>query len=472
MEVVESQTCLIGWKLRSGLGRFYRQNAWEQRVFVVEGSSLQYYEIGEQHMNGIVRGSLDLVENQVEVNVASQKTPDAPSQHEVDVSFQNATPPDAAAAGGGHGHGRHGHHTGPPARQHWKFCFQKQEDLMAFLEAVHECLDKVGQLAEKDRGRFEHDFHAGDHIFRWEMIVMPPVIYPIQIHGIVLDAGRNCVVVADFGLTGYSRKQGEDFNHADDHKHANLMMHAWRKLRPNQDQRLNIATLTEPSELRKWYRANYEDPLFDPSKMKSNENLKKITTFMSKLGKLRNAASRSNSSGVDIGDDSSHRSIDDDSAQQQNSLTEAVSGEENTNSAGSPPAAAQAKVSNLMNKLKQSLSKEAAPPVGDDGAAEQQSSGGGGGGWGLPTLPGRSRTNTEDASDTAPATAARSRANTQDDSSQQPAEKEKDKQELPRSDPVEIVLARANFVLEHENVLPPYHVFYSNSGKPYIHRVK
>jgi hypothetical protein len=35
--------------------------------------------------------------------------------------------------------------------------------------------------------------------------------------------------------------------------------------------------------------------------------------------------------------------------------------------------------------------------------------------------------------------------------------------ELPHADPKEIVLARANFVLEHMDVLPPYHVFYSNS---------
>ena len=34
---------------------------------------------------------------------------------------------------------------------------------------------------------------------------------------------------------------------------------------------------------------------------------------------------------------------------------------------------------------------------------------------------------------------------------------------LPKSDPVPIILARVNFLLEHEDVVPPYHVLYSNS---------
>ena len=115
----------------------------------------------------------------------------------------------------------------------------------------------------KDAERFEHEFQPADHLYRWEMIVCPPVIYPIQIHGIVLEAGRNCVVVADFGLTGYGKPAGDDFNHADDARHQNAILAAFKKLRPSsEDQRLNIVTLTDPMDIRKWTKAHYDEHSF------------------------------------------------------------------------------------------------------------------------------------------------------------------------------------------------------------------
>ena len=42
--------------------------------------------------------------------------------------------------------------------------------------------------------------------------------------------------------------------------------------------------------------------------------------------------------------------------------------------------------------------------------------------------------------------------------------KSKEANELPRSDPAVLVLARTRFILEHgEEILPPYHIINSNS---------
>ena len=238
----------------------------------------------------------------------------------------------------------------------WEFCFDTQQDLMHFLTIVHAVLERTGQLQEKNSDRFEHNFVRGDHIYRWEMIVCPPVIYPIQIHGIVLEAGRNCVVVADFGLTGYGKQVGRDFNHAED-RHQNKILAAFKKLRPSsEDQRLHILTLTDPMDIRKWTKAHYDE---QQHRFTPVDKIEKLTKLLSKLGPSGSQHDTSDSHADD-----------------------------------------------------QSLGK---------GSSHHSKRGRGG-------------------------------------EQQQPA------QELPKSDPTEIVLARANFLLEcGEDILPPYHVFYSNS---------
>ena len=49
----------------------------------------------------------------------------------------------------------------------------------------------------------EHKLQPGDHVIRWEML---PIAWPIQIHGIVLEASSSVVVLADFGLTASSEQ--------------------------------------------------------------------------------------------------------------------------------------------------------------------------------------------------------------------------------------------------------------------------
>jgi hypothetical protein len=255
--------CLLAWKKRGGgalseLWNYYATaSAWEQRWVTIlttttGGSSsnggapssstvLSYYSVGEE--DGVPRGVVDLdAASNVTVTPVLGRRGDrtAPTTHQVDLFFVYQPPavpaqqpamapptggPEAAVAAAGgdkpttgasgalatttigssssnnnnakKNHDSSNNHHGKATT--WTFCFDTQQDLMQFLTTVHNALDRKGQFAQKDTDRFEHDFKVADHIYRWEMIFCPPVIYPIQIHGIVITAGRNCLVVADFG---------------------------------------------------------------------------------------------------------------------------------------------------------------------------------------------------------------------------------------------------------------------------------
>lgn len=253
----EFGVCLMAYKRRSGVVQYLQQHFWEQRWIVITGNEIAYYKLGKE--DGDARGKVDILRDKVEVQVMP-KSKDAPTPFMLHIQF---TPhqEDDLTANSSHSKGSLGRVLDePPAQSQWKFCFVTQEDLVQFLGVVNGILERGNAFEQKDANRFEHDFRQADHIYRWEMIVCPPVIYPVQIHGIVLSAGRNCVVVADFGLTGYGRKEGNEFHHSQDDNESenNKIFAAWKKLRPDQqDQRLNILTITDQYELRKWTRANY-----------------------------------------------------------------------------------------------------------------------------------------------------------------------------------------------------------------------
>jgi hypothetical protein len=56
---------------------------------------------------------------------------------------------------------------------------------------------------DEDDGPLNHSYQPGDHLIRWEML---PIVWPIQIHGIVLETGPGFVKIADFGLTSTDPK--------------------------------------------------------------------------------------------------------------------------------------------------------------------------------------------------------------------------------------------------------------------------
>jgi len=135
---------------------------------------------------------------------------------------------------------------------------------------------------------YEHGFEPGDHIIRWDML---PILWPIQIHGIVLEVSddKTTVTICDFGITTVKNdvvekkmaKAGKEkdvekmleeenakFTEAiqDEGKGGtgtqsdgvNDASASGKVKKEGSKNRLNIVILTKWSDLRKWKKINYE----------------------------------------------------------------------------------------------------------------------------------------------------------------------------------------------------------------------
>jgi hypothetical protein len=118
-----------------------------------------------------------------------------------------------------------------------------------------------------------HDLEKGDHVIRWTTIL----IYPFQVHGIVLSAGPNIVTIVDFGLTATkpqrdagvtirndssfesNEQQLEDMLDYED-KTMIKTCEEHRKKHKGKD-RVNIITLVDEKEIRQWKKVNYGESL-------------------------------------------------------------------------------------------------------------------------------------------------------------------------------------------------------------------
>lgn len=241
----------IVWKQRSGLGKYsfgLFMNSWEKRrVVLFESGVLKYYELGmegekcdpskaldlrkspwiydgyheplgELHLIG--RECTDSDSDEGGVIVEARDTPDdpGPTPFEIDVTKNDSN-------------------------DMWRLCFECQPIQILWLSM----LKGMAPDAPSD-GLANHGFEPGDHIIRWEIL---PVLYPIQIHGIVIEAGRNCVIIADFGLaSSYQRDEAKDDSH-------DVIMAAWEKIKPREKKRLNVVIVTNLKEIRKWSKINY-----------------------------------------------------------------------------------------------------------------------------------------------------------------------------------------------------------------------
>lgn len=181
---------MLAWKRRDGLGGRLSKQKWEQRWVVLADGQIVYYAMGDEDRLGEAdyepRGRIDLKTTHCRVEVTSNPSPDAPNPNEVEIVSEEIVHPPTNLS----------EKPRKPTVTRWRLCFDTQQALVEFLEKAHTALVDNGQIEIKDTERFEHEFQAGDHIYRWEMIVCPPVIYPIQIHGIVLEGEYN---ERDFG---------------------------------------------------------------------------------------------------------------------------------------------------------------------------------------------------------------------------------------------------------------------------------
>ncbi len=142
---------------------------------------------------------------------------------------------------------------------------------------------------DEDETPYEHNFAPGDHIIRWDML---PIIWPIQIHGIVLEVSedRSEVTICDFGITSAKTKDDAKPHRRQDLKileeenaksseaiqdecvganngeQSELLLGLttkWEHIteKKTKKQRLNVIKLTKWSDLRKWSKVNYEGGL-------------------------------------------------------------------------------------------------------------------------------------------------------------------------------------------------------------------
>eukprot|EP00581_Thalassiosira_minuscula_P018214 CAMPEP_0183715834 /NCGR_PEP_ID=MMETSP0737-20130205/9926_1 /TAXON_ID=385413 /ORGANISM="Thalassiosira miniscula, Strain CCMP1093" /LENGTH=661 /DNA_ID=CAMNT_0025944995 /DNA_START=100 /DNA_END=2085 /DNA_ORIENTATION=- len=148
-----------------------------------------------------------------------------------------------------------------------------------------------------DETPYEHNFEPGDHIIRWDML---PILWPIQIHGIVLEVSedKSEVTICDFGITSVKNtddgeeipqsqdeknveEENEKFNEAIQDESRDEMSQSTEdasvktddqsdskgsstnKKTKQKKQRLTVIKLTKWSDLRKWHKVNYEGGLLN-----------------------------------------------------------------------------------------------------------------------------------------------------------------------------------------------------------------
>ncbi|KAL7521906.1 hypothetical protein ACHAWX_006598 [Stephanocyclus meneghinianus] len=309
----------------------------------------------------------------------------------------------------------------------WRFCFISQSiqaEWMSYLKMTTRSVDGEevnsddsddDDIDDPSEGLDNHGFKPGDHIIRWEML---PIIYPIQIHGIVLEVGKNCIIIADFGLTSYAGHGGSEELDTWEEKESeshDFIMQTWEKLKPKEKKRLNILVITDPKEIRKWSRISYGDRVEETNKEKKG--------FFSSLlgGKSPNTKKKKSTT------------------LKQDSIDK-----ENQSHASS--------IENMIITARKCQDPDTTHDVNTD-ACQDVDRVEGEPEWFHSRFRARARTRSSDGP-----------IIFNDGQSVFSVDRPVGKiSKLPKSDSAKLVLARTHFILENEDLLPPYHIFYSNS---------
>lgn len=412
----------IVWKQRSGFGKYYMgilNHEWEQRrVALFASGKLRYYalvasspktaaknqEDNPWEFSSEPRGEL-ILNSRVKVKARRRSDNPGPTPFEIDVVQRG---------------------TGDM----WRFCFISQSiqsEWMSYLkdrtkleddEEYPDDSDDDEDLDDPSDGLDNHGLKPGDHIIRWEML---PIIYPIQIHGIVLETGKNVLVIADFGLTSHASHGGnEDLNtFEDENQSQDLIMQAWEKIKPKEKNRLNIIAITDPKEIRKWSKISYGDRV--------EENEKEKKSFLKSL--LGGKSPKTKKKKVSRQEPSVNGE----------QLIEAMDNLIVTESNSKESPDVQNESTTIIEGPSESSMQLDQPEMQHvDGEPE----------WFYSEYRARARTSSSDA----PIVIDGGQSVFNPD---HPVEKISD---LPKSDSAKLVLARTHFILENEDLLPPYHV--------------
>lgn len=359
---------------------------------------------------------------------------------------------------------------------------------------------------------YEHGFEPGDHIIRWDML---PILWPIQIHGIVLEVSDDgtTVTICDFGITTAKKNDDAKSDNEnvekivadDDAKFKEAIQDLSvdggtpENTKKKAKKRLNIIVLTKWSDLRKWSKVNYERQLIPGGVGKSlkglGEKTEKLWTFTKQLFarkesselpddalngdddsltdlmdeqmKIVEAVIRKDSKGSQKNAETDQKKvISPSNAKEQvleDFLTEDSQGETVGSDESKTTLAQMVAEANKVDKnsprkiiIKSPPQSPAKQPIEE----KQQS-------WHGSFMKSLSNMNVFAQSDGTKSLFPRSSSKGSEsgnDIPPVPLKKAIGTHELPRSDPAILVLARTRFLLDQgEDFLPPYHIVNSNS---------
>lgn len=122
----------------------------------------------------------------------------------------------------------------------------------------------------------QHDLQRGDHVIRWTRIV----IYPIQVHGVVISASSDAVTIVDFGVSSDAVGNGKHDDNDDDDATKKVqsldagaaledivsqedidMMEACEKYTGVNKKRVNIRSITDMKDITQWKKVNYGESI-------------------------------------------------------------------------------------------------------------------------------------------------------------------------------------------------------------------
>ena len=327
--------------------------------------------------------------------------------------------------------------------------------------------------------RYLHNLKRGDHVVRWTRIV----IYPIQVHGIVLSASDDVVTIVDFGLTASSssslpseEEKGqkveknvttsasasaldekmndnnnnndngsndppleEMINHEDRAMMKSCEKHRHEIMGPD---RINILVLTDEKDIKQWKKVQYD-----------NDGDGKDTN---KKGKFRWFWNKDNQNGDDK--KKAHDEIDQDDDSKMKSCIEKNEDENNEENNEINSIQYQSLDNDLLNGSETENKKQRTGEqtiedenIEDDNDVKEASS-----------LEDSKKNNNissaEVTKNTQPSpkkVKKNSKINHETKKPQPPI--------LSRADPDNIVLARVRFLVSKPHVLPPHNIFFSNS---------
>lgn len=323
----------------------------------------------------------------------------------------------------------------------------------------------------KNNADFHHDLRPGDHVIRWTRIV----IYPIQVHGVVLSAVEDAVTIVDFGISSNdavaaagddgSGKVKDDSHDSDASTTDTIdgepsaaqsldesveledlvsqkdrdMMKACEKYEGENKMRINIVVITEMNDIMQWKKVSYGESMNKGWKWWWKSDDKDNT------GDIPNEAADDNK---DI--DKYSPKIEQAKFEEGDAIEKLVTDENDYNVNENQPLITLNETYN--NREDGSTTIHAQPSLSKAIDAEPSLS------TTIHTQPSLSTTIDTQSSLPPPPSSSPPKPS---ENSKPPKDTQPPK--LPSSDPTTLVLSRVHYLLHDPAILPPHNIFYSNS---------